>query len=230
MSYSLKNLFGDNVPAATTSTGNSSKRMVPPTVAKEDGTIEITGFVPSVTIKDWKFDEEKNQLVVTYQDATGATIPGWYVDPEFDQVIQRQEDPSKKEMMTGMRLNLIKRIAQSYVYNNSINNALIAMGDGFSFKQFVETLGTLVLGEENKTNNDVSLKLLFSEANGVEPKYRVGRDNFIGVTGDEKYGPKFTKRGNQYDDVTEFQVIEKTADFDNSNINEIFSTPEINLL
>lgn len=217
MGYSLKSVYGDKaVPTVTTaSTGGNYKKMVPPTQVTPEG-FEITGFVPGVIVKEWKFDSEKNQLVVTYEDETGATIRDWYTDPEFDTRIINQENESTKEMMVNISLNTIKTIVQKYVYSSSINNAIVALGDDFTFEQYVTTLGDLIMGEKNKVEGDVSLKLILVDSEGTEPKYKVGRNKFIGKTGDTQWGPAFVVKGNQYDDKTTFKYVEKEADFSNA--------------
>lgn len=229
-SYSLKNIFGDKteqiVNAPVKGGGTQYKNMVPPTKVNDDGSIEITDFVQNVTVKEWSFDEAKNQLVVTFQDGEGATIREWYSDPEFDTLIGRQEDPAKKETMIGMRFNTIKNIVTRYVYTSAVNQALVALGDNFTFKQFVETLGEVILGDKNKIADvNVGLKLLFADSQGVEEKYRVGRNNWIGNYGDQQWGPKFNLEG-QYADKIKFDKIEKTPDF-GSGINDIFATNDI---
>lgn len=230
MSYSLGLIYGgdDKIPAATAPVSRF-KRMLPPMETLADGTIEITGFVPGVTVKEWKFDEEKNQLVVTYaaiQDGEEATIRDWYTDPIHDSRYIKQEDPAKKEMIASITLNTIKGIVQRYVYTAAINNKLKELPATWTFEQYVTLLGELLSGDKDKVKQDVSLKLVFDKSEGVEYKVKVGKNKFIGKTGDDKFGPSFIKKGNDFDDITNFNKVEKTEDFSNDElggIDDVFS-------
>lgn len=239
MNYNLNNLFGkraEEVANVTPSTGGGQyKKMVPPTRINEDGTVEVTGFVSGVTIKDYKFDEEKNQVVITYVDPSGATIMDWHIDPEFDQRIQSASEQAK-EVQTNIAFSHLIQVAKSYVYSNTVESALAALAketnNSFSFRQVSDVIEKLIKSDKNKTSNDISLKLLPTAntiAEDADIKYRVGRKNgkFIGQT-DSAYGPEFKNPNGQYGDITIVTKIDKTPDF--NSIDEVFSTPDIELL
>lgn len=240
MSYSLSSIFGNKTEqitnsASTNTAGNSQyKKMIPPHTVDGD-TIKITGFVPNVIVKEWKFDEEKNQVVVVYESTVdGSTQMDWYLDPKFDERIQKQTE-TVKQIQEQIALGKLIQITKSYVYSSTVNNALVELekstGGNFSYKQLADTLEALLKSDKNKTNNDISLKVLPTTAQGIEPKYRVATKNgkFIGQTGSD-FGPQFVKPDEQYGDIVTFTKIEETADFTNSSVDDIFVGSDIELL
>ncbi len=231
--YSSKSVFGDKEVKVTEPTGNSNyKAMIPPTEKVGENGLKITGFVDGVTVVDWKFDAEKHQVVITFGTEGGETIRHWVTDPDFDGRITKQEEESKREMMAGFTLKELKGVVSKSVYSSAVNNAILGLGAEWGFDDYAKVLGELVMGDEHKTRNENSLKLVFKEGTGEKPAYKVGKTPYFGTTGDEQYGAKFITDKGEWNDVVDFEYIEKIPDFNNEDsIDDIFSgSSEIDLL
>lgn len=225
MNYDFSQIFGDKEVKTTTGTG-SFKPMVPPVETLEDGTLFITGFVQGVTITDWKYDEDKKQLVIDFQSPDGGSNRKYISDPATREYIT-SKDETKQAELSGYVLKEISNVAQRFVYQNAILKAVQALGSGFTFQQYVETIGALVLGDKDKTNQDVLLKLVFKDSESQAPRYVIAQNSYIGSPGFE---PKWKSDGGQYDDKRSFTYITALPDFSSQSdtLDDIFSTGTLN--
>jgi len=230
MNFSFENVFGDKQVSDKPTTGGTFQKMEPKVIKLEDGTFEIDGFVEDVKITEWKFDSEKSQLVITFSDDQNRTARKYISDPSTRQYIL-DKDEAKQAELSGYVLKEISNVASKFVYTQTIMKAVKDLGADFTFEQFVTTIGDLVMGDKNKTNQKVSLKLAFKNSSGTVFEFIIPNNSYIGT--EEPYGPKWTKKeGGAYNDITNFELVEPTVDFSSSSnldsIDDIFSTTTLN--
>lgn len=218
---SFESMYGEGAEVKENKGGGSNYvDLVPPTTVLADGTIEITDFVKGVTIKKWSYNEAKDRIDIIFEK-DGATRFKNVDNPEKRAANAKSEESKTK--MLNYAYKYINGIVKNYVYSSAVDRKIKDAGD-MTFKQYAELLGSILEEKKDLTNNEVWLKVTFRDATGTEPQYTVPNDNWIGT---EKFNtPEFKKKGDQYDDITNFEKVEKIANFDNegsADINDVFS-------
>lgn len=204
----LKSIYGQDAAVKPSNSEGGYKNMIPPTITLADGTIQITDFVKGVTIKSYVYDAVKDQAVITFEK-DGATVRKYLGNPLTDKRITGQADPVKKANMLMWGYREFTNIVNQFVYKNAVERKIDEAGD-MEFPAYVTLLGQILESGEDRINQEVWLKLVFRESTGAKPVYDVGRNTYIG---NEGFTPKWTENGNQWDDIRNFALIEKTPDY-----------------
>lgn len=220
----FQDIFGDKEVTTSTGTGNY-KPMVPPTEKLADDTIQIIDFLKGVTVTDWKYDDAKSQLVVDFTDTSGGSARKYISDPATRGYITSKDEAKQKEL-SGYVYKEVSNLAQKFIYQNAILKAVKALGESFTFQKYCEAIGEAVLSGNDRTGQEVWLKLVFKDIQGESPKYIIANNYYIGNDG---YPPKFQTEGD-YADKLNFGYVQSLPDFSSQNdsIDDIFSTGTLN--
>jgi hypothetical protein len=187
--------------------GGGFTRIEPPMETKEDGTLEITDFVRGVELSAAVF--ENDQAIFTFREkATGGTIRKWISDPLTRSYITNldDEDPNKKKFVGYNEvINLYKNFVKPYLVDAQLREI-----KPINMETLTTELFKLVK-PENANANEVLLKVAFSAPEGVEPKFIVPNNSYLG---NEKYPPKWqlvNEKNPKYADKITFKVLDKAA-------------------
>jgi len=227
--------------------GGKFKKMTPPTdeVKNDKGevvSLHISGWVSGVKLVDYSYD--KDNAIFTFQDKTGGTIRKYIQDPLVKNHIINMDDsnPKKKEMIGYTYtevMSLFKNFLKPFVVDSAVRGL-----KAITLENISAELYKLLADEDNLSNQngDISLKLAFQHESGVEPKYIVPQNKYIG---NEKYPPawKLDNKDAKWNDKMDFKFEEKTDNFSTpptigitppplSGIDEVFNlnTPTVNPL
>lgn len=207
--FSFEDLEGLGISVGSGNGGGGYTRLEPPMETLQDGTLEITDFVKGVELSGAIFEND-NAIFTFREKKTGATIRKWLQDPLTRNHIMNMDDsnPDKKKFI-GFGYNEVISLYKNFVKPYLVDAKLREI------KPInMETL-TLQLFElvtpENANEKEVWLKVAFQKPTGVEPKFIVPQNNYVGNSG---YPPKWiltNPKNPKYVDHKNFSTEEKSA-------------------
>lgn len=192
-----------------TGTGGGFKRLEPPMETLADGTLEITDFVKGVELSNAIFEND-NAIFTFREKATGATTRKWLQDPLTRTHIQNMDDsnPDKKKYIGwgyNEVISLYKNFVKPYLVDAQLREIKPINMETLTLELFK------LVTPENLNDKEVWLKIGFQKSEGVEPKFIVPQNNYLGNAG---YPPKWNltnEKNPKYVDHKNFTVEEKSA-------------------
>lgn len=196
----LSDFFQNGVPSSTT-----FKAMVPP-ISVSGNVTNITGFVKGIKVKKASVNDEKKWFLITFEDNEGGTVDKIINYPSEDWSDKRKEMAFRQLFSLAILFGVMKDL-----------EAQIG-DDDQPWSVFAQTLGLLI---EGKGGDDIYLKLVFKDAEGAEPRYVVGNNNWISSqyqidkdaeNPDSKYKNGVTWITGDYPDKRTFTKVDKVPD------------------
>lgn len=189
---------------APSTTGFVSTFITPPT--KTEGNVTtITDFIKGVSIAS--FEAEEDKLVLVFADKDGKTIKKFINNPEKDPFLEsRKPDP---ETWVNNSYKAIQRVALNFITTAKYTELFSNPDEELSFQDYVSRLFLETL---NKFDEDVLLKVVFQEKEGLYSKYKVGENYWIGKNTERFEAVKWNEGEYKSSDIIHFTKVEKQPD------------------
>ena len=226
------------------SSGNGGYNpLIPPVEHLADGTLEITGWAQNTKLTGFNYENDnaifsfeadsytKNVLTaedgvteeVTYteKDANGniarGSIRKYIQDPlERNHIKQMDDTNPKKKELVGYTYNEVISLFKNFVKPYLVDAAVREIKP-ITMQSLTTELYKLMSNPDNLSDNNVLLKVAFQKESGVEPKFTVPQNRYLGNINKDgkKYEPIWSVNSEkpQYSDKKNFSFEEKTPDF-----------------
>lgn len=181
-----------------------SAYITPPTQTEGDVTT-ITGFVQGISISSFEADEDK--LILTFSDKDSKNIRKFINNPEKDNFLSERKPDPETWLMNSMFA--IRRVAENFISIQKYNELFADPEEEISFEDYVSRLFLATL---NKFEEDVLLKVVFQEKEGVYSKFKVADTYWIGKNTDKYTAVKWNEGSYKSSDILQFTKVEKQPD------------------